>query len=1715
MAAAELKLQVGLDLAFFRQQLAQLGTVAVGYQMPINIKFDRLSIQQELNKLGANISKRTYRLEVATNIAAEIKNAGTLAKALRGLDNAIQKNKGVANRAGGGAAGSVVDASKLEKSLKTATKPVLESVYNEMNRLGIRMAKAANDAGKTTNESLRAAILSGIPQVTADMAQGLAKGINPLMKVNGQKGAKLFIEAWKDAAGIASPSKVFKALGEFSADGLEIGFINGLKDFKSKSVDEIRKIVALLKLELAKISDVSMAPAMSRSAGGRGSRGYMSPIGPLPHGSKEPWAFSEGRYQPFMAQPGQARGAGASRAGGPSIMGTTSSPSMFGASFPALPSAGMTGGGGAYRQAQLQSRTAGAYARSAAREASVLGESQMYARVSGQVPLGNTAPRLPSGNQGGALALRSAPSGGRGGFGSFGGLGGAMANVSLPRAGIVSELGGEFAMAAKQVLLFGTAYKALAFLTDFPSKVGEAVAQLQTFRNTLQAITPNADEFQKSNQFILDTVDKYNTPLQSARDGFTNLYASMAPAGFKGDEIRNIFSGVSQAAATFGMSADKVDRVNYAFAQMASKGQVMSEELKGQLGDVLPGSVAIFAKAAGFTGPNAMVEFTKAMEAGRYKGEAMKQLLINVGIVMKDKFAKGAEGAAQNFQGQMNAMANATKNLYEAFEPAGNLFSSKIIAPFTQGLAVITDGFNAFFSGTATKTAGGFALSKELEKLRPSFDGIATSIKQLLPTLQAFAATALGLGKILLQIAANPFIGYLARVYLAVLPLTIAIQALNLQALIPMIGSLLRAIPAFIAFSTAAWNGASRTVALRIAMQATGQTATIAGGQVALLSNTLKTAFVGTVVGAVVIGIGMIIERIMTLGSKMEEAKGNALRLQDSIKGMSKTELQVEENKLGKQGALLQGLQREAGGQKYALLNKQQEEMVMNLAPGSITRVAKAGKGRNKLVEVASGLKAIGGGLAAIDVTMLPAIEQKIQSLRQNIDSARLTLNASDQNTSLNLAPIPGAGDDTEAAAKAKTLYENQKAYADKLSAAQTEADIKRQTTRFDNEKSMINMAYDLREARANSFEKETIRFQKELFNIEMTRQKAVMDANNEITKAQGKVAGGTGGIGGMNEGAAGLTSYITGDPSQKGKGYQPDHGTVEQYHDHLAFATRELAIQAYNKLTAADIKVTEFKGYGKGVTGPHSGAGSLHHQGLAMDVPGYQWGGTGAIGAKDYAGSARVRQVMGIGDQSNTGGKISASQSRAGLAAQAERNALQNKTTKLTLAEVEAVKQAEIATANYVASIMPAAEQELQNKLLQRRTELMRTGITPGQIDTEMRIYEAQAKQSEGLKAFSAKVETLNKLKEKNGTLSKEDQDNLNLYNAIIKELTKNMSPFTKSVRDGATATRDLAYEAAKINLGDRLKMAQAFTPEAEMRVRIKQQNPEATESQLGDLFKTEQTATKAEELKTQMQGVASTIGDAFSTAFQGIINGSMSVQDALGGMFKSIGESFVKMAAEIIAKQIVLITLGFIMKALGLIGGIASAGNAAGAAAFSPSNAAGFDAIPGQAFSLPQLSGTMIDGGGIGATAFAGPLAGGFAKGGAFSNGVRRFATGGIVNGPTLFPFADGGAMQMGLMGEAGPEAIMPLQRGADGSLGVRAAMGGNGMGGSSSSVLNMSFETSTINGVEYVSRDQLELAMAQTRRQASRDGANKGMAMTLDKIQQSPQTRRRIGM
>ena len=102
-------------------------------------------------------------------------------------------------------------------------------------------------------------------------------------------------------------------------------------------------------------------------------------------------------------------------------------------------------------------------------------------------------------------------------------------------------------------------------------------------------------------------------------------------------------------------------------------------------------------------------------------------------------------------------------------------------------------------------------------------------------------------------------------------------------------------------------------------------------------------------------------------------------------------------------------------------------------------------------------------------------------------------------------------------------------------------------------------------------------------------------------------------------------------------------------------------------------------------------------------------------------------------------------------------------------------------------------------------------------------------------------------------------------------------------------------------------------------------------------------------------------------------------------------------------------------------------------------------------------------------------------FADGAAFSQGrVMPFAKGGVVSSPTGFAMRGG----QGLMGEAGPEAIMPLARGADGRLGVQAG----GAGRAVTVVMNIS--TPDVQGFQ---RSQGQIA-AQAQRALSRGQRNR---------------------
>ena len=1562
---AELQLKVSLDLAFFRQQLSGLGQAAAGYNVPINVKFDRRSVQNELNALGRNISQRKYRLEVATNISQEIKNAGTLAKALRGLDSAIQKNRGIANRAATGISGGTVDAGKIQTLVNKATKPALQALYSEMSKASIPMAVV----GKDTVANLRNAILSGVPQLTTDLARGISNGLNPQMKESGSKGAKLFIDAWKDAAGIASPSKVFKALGEFSAEGLEIGFLNGLKDFKTKAIGEIKQIVALMKLELASVGDVRIGPGTGAArAGARGGRQYMNPIGPLPTGSREPWAFSQYRYQPFMAQPGQVRGAGvpAMRTRqpflpAPSVMGTTSSPSMLGQARLALPAAGETSAV-AMREAALALREIAARQRSDARSASVMGENRMWSRVAGQVPVGTGGPFLPSGT-GGGVPPRPPSGGGGAGMGGMGGFGRALGGISLPGTGVVREIGNEFAMATKQVLLFGTAYKALAFLTSFPSQVGQAVGALQSFNNTLKAISPTADEARASNQFILDIVDRYNVPLQSARDGFTKLYASMAPAGFKGDEIRDLFTGVSQAAATFGMSADKVDRVNYAFAQMASKGQVMSEELKGQLGDVLPGAMGIFTEAAGFKGPDAIQKFSKALEDGAYKGEAMRGLLKNVTVVLTKEFGPGAEGAARTFQGVINRMQNSTQLLYEAFEPVAVGFLNSVVVPLTSGIKTVADGFNAFFTSTQAKTAGGSAFAQELQKLKPAFEGIRANIAALMPALQGFGGVLLEVSKVFLQIAANPFVGYLARVYLSVLPLVTIIKVLNLQALIPMIGSLLRAVPAFLTFNSLMVQGNRAGLALKTTTFLLGSTSAVTAGQIRLVG----TALLSLGMPAVLLGIGALIERFMMLKGAVDGVRQSTQQMVGSISSLANTGAVKEIRNIGadtqRQMATFKSLQPFVSG---GLGNAPQRRLTEDAA--------------KKMEELGLGSfvsRGVTGPYVNDFLNASRIIEERLKGLGKTADSVKEKLPLAEKaaaslakQAKQGIEPIPeGAGSDKTKQQSLESYYSLQ----DQLAKNFTQDQLDRMEKEYQARVDRINAEFNLREARANSLQKEAIRFERQMSDIELKRQKALLDASAEVIRAQGSVAGGAGGGGGGGKGlGAGIAQYITGDPASPF--YKADHGGGN-YHEHLAFVSREAAEEAYRKLTSAGIQVTEFKG--KSRVGRHT-PGSAHYAGLAFDVPGAQV----PVG-QETSLTARVQSILGIGG-AGAPRKVPGSEKRDIVADQKAQLAVAQQSVAVQMAEAQAIRDAAVAWAEYTNAITPIEEQKLQNNILAKKNELVKLGIPDDVIEKEMKQFETQQK-------TALAVDVVNKmLNEKK--ISAEDAA------AKIAELNRNMETYNNLLGDNLALQNQQKFDASMGALRKQMELAGILDPRAELRARIAQEKTGYTPQQVEEEAALQEQIEAATKARDQLRNIASSIGDAFGTAFKSIVTGSSSAREALAGMFQSIADSFADMVAQMIAEWLkAQLIKGFMSLFPG--GGAAGAG------------------LGSAASNLNQYAPLI-------------PMA----NGGVLSGGFQAFANGGIVTGPTL-----------GLVGEGRyNEAVIPLPDGKSVPVDLGGAMG-----------------------------------------------------------------------
>lgn len=116
-------------------------------------------------------------------------------------------------------------------------------------------------------------------------------------------------------------------------------------------------------------------------------------------------------------------------------------------------------------------------------------------------------------------------------------------------------------------------------------------------------------------------------------------------------ELENIFKALTDTGAALQLSTEEVNGAFVALGQMISKGKVQAEELRGQLGERLPGAFQMAAKAMGMT----TAELDKFMADGKLTAE---QLLPALAEALEEKYGRAAAEAANTAQGAINRMSN-------------------------------------------------------------------------------------------------------------------------------------------------------------------------------------------------------------------------------------------------------------------------------------------------------------------------------------------------------------------------------------------------------------------------------------------------------------------------------------------------------------------------------------------------------------------------------------------------------------------------------------------------------------------------------------------------------------------------------------------------------------------------------------------------------------------------------------------------------------------------------------------------------------------------------------------------------------------------------------------------------------------------------------------------------------------------------------------------
>lgn len=255
--------------------------------------------------------------------------------------------------------------------------------------------------------------------------------------------------------------------------------------------------------------------------------------------------------------------------------------------------------------------------------------------------------------------------------------------------GILSNLVGAFGIVGG-VTLFAGAVK----------NIFDVTKELQSLDLALKQVTATQANYADQQAFLKRISESYGVEIKSLTKTFTQFYVS-AKDKIAGKEIQQIFESVTKAGATMGLSVESQERAFLALNQMMSKGTIQAEELRGQLGEALPGSLGIMAKALGVT----EVQLGKMMKDGKLLAADVlpkfaRQLEITYGI----ENTKRVENLAAAQNRLSNSWTDFVRSLNDSDTGGISAFFAFLIGSAAKAVTTLTD-LNATYASLRSKAA--------------------------------------------------------------------------------------------------------------------------------------------------------------------------------------------------------------------------------------------------------------------------------------------------------------------------------------------------------------------------------------------------------------------------------------------------------------------------------------------------------------------------------------------------------------------------------------------------------------------------------------------------------------------------------------------------------------------------------------------------------------------------------------------------------------------------------------------------------------------------------------------------------------------------------------------------------------------------------------------------------------------------------------------------